>query len=298
MLLEGKFTFDVLDLESDFSGLPAADPPGCHRRSTPKLKAKVDAYRESGGRVLLTGMSGIDPERRASSSTSAPKWHGPRPTPRGDYLLPIEPLRAVLRRRSAFHVRGRRSASRSTAGASLGDIYDPYFDRSPQHFSGHVNTPSRPDPSGFDAGSEKGAFTYLAHPIFTAYKRIGAVAMLEIAEKARAACARPAPPMIETVAAARRPRHAAPPAGPEARRPASALRHAGAARLRSAATTSSRSRILSRSAISTCRSRTGKKVRSVVLAPSGEGLKFLQKGGRVSFTVPELTGHQMVEIAY
>ena len=53
----------------------------------------------------------------------------------------------------------------------------------PQHFSGHVSTPSQPDPSGYDAGSEKGAFTYLAHPIFTAYKRVGAVAMLEVAEK-------------------------------------------------------------------------------------------------------------------
>ena len=67
-------------------------------------------------------------------------------------------------------------------GHSLGDIYDPYFDRSARHFSGHVNTPSQPDPSGFDAGSEKGAFVYMAHPLFTAYKRIGAVAMLEIAE--------------------------------------------------------------------------------------------------------------------
>ena len=69
------------------------------------------------------------------------------------------------------------------SGTSLGDIYDPYFDRSARQFSGHVNTPSQPDPSGYDAGSEKGGFLYLAHPIFTAYKRIGAVAMLEIAEK-------------------------------------------------------------------------------------------------------------------
>ena len=69
-------------------------------------------------------------------------------------------------------------------GASLGEVYDPYFDRAPQHFSGHMNTANQPDPSGFDAGSEKGGFLYLAHPIFTAYKRVGAAAMLEIAEKA------------------------------------------------------------------------------------------------------------------
>jgi hypothetical protein len=53
-----------------------------------------------------------------------------------------------------------------------------------QSLSGHRNTPNEPDPSGFDGGSEKGRFSYLAHPIFTAYKRAGAVAILEIVENA------------------------------------------------------------------------------------------------------------------
>ncbi len=36
----------------------------------------------------------------------------------------------------------------------------------------------------FAAGAEKGGFTYIAHPIFSCYHQAGAVAMLEIAEKA------------------------------------------------------------------------------------------------------------------
>lgn len=43
---------------------------------------------------------------------------------------------------------------------------------------------------------------------------------------------------------------------------------------------------------------TARKVRSVTTVPSGQSLAFAQKGGRVSFTVPELAGHQVVEIAY
>jgi hypothetical protein len=39
-------------------------------------------------------------------------------------------------------------------------------------------------------------------------------------------------------------------------------------------------------------------VRGVRLVPSGEALTFRVEGGRVAFTVPELRGHQMVEIAY
>lgn len=34
------------------------------------------------------------------------------------------------------------------------------------------------------------------------------------------------------------------------------------------------------------------------LAPSGEKLAFRTRKGRVEFTVPELRGHQMVEIAF
>jgi hypothetical protein len=182
------------------------------------------------------------------------------------------------------------------SGTSLGDIYDPYFDRSAKHFSGHVNTPSQPDSSGYDAGSEKGGFVYMAHPLFTAYKRIGAVAMLEIAEKVieRGLGTRR---MIET-----------------------SLPRAGRATLRRQAgenrdvlhllhaTPALRGNIRGDSvqpiqdlvslpdiAVSVAVDR---KVRSATLVPSGEPLAFTQKAGRVAFTVPKLIGHQMVEIAY
>ena len=44
--------------------------------------------------------------------------------------------------------------------------------------------------------------------------------------------------------------------------------------------------------------RAGDKVRSVTAIPSGKPLKFEQADGRVSFTVPAVTGHAMVEIGY
>ncbi len=40
------------------------------------------------------------------------------------------------------------------------------------------------------------------------------------------------------------------------------------------------------------------KAKAVTLVPEGKSLKFQQKAGRVTFTVPELIGHRMVEIAY
>jgi hypothetical protein len=41
-----------------------------------------------------------------------------------------------------------------------------------------------------------------------------------------------------------------------------------------------------------------RKAATVRVIPSGDELKFIQDGERVAFTVPSLTGHQMVEIAY
>ena len=194
LLLEGKFTFDLLDLDSDFTRYRLVILPDVIEVS-PKLRTKVAAFAKDGGRVLMTGRSGIDPKKGFVFDVGA-DWRGPSPYKEGDYLLPAKELRASFVDDPLFmyEVAERIEAK---SGYSLGDIYDPYFDRAAKHFSGHVNTPSQPDPSGFDAGSENGAFIYMAHPLFTAYKRIGAVAMLEIAEKV-VAHALGRPRMIET----------------------------------------------------------------------------------------------------
>jgi hypothetical protein len=292
LLLEGKFTFDLLDLESDFSGYRLLILPDVIEVS-PRLKAKVAAFAKGGGRVLLTGKSGVDPKRGFVFDVGA-KWRGPSPFKEGDYLLPRKELRASFVDDPLFmyEVAERIEAK---AGHSLGDIYDPYFDRSAKHFSGHVNTPSRPDQSGFAAGSENGAFVYVAHPLFTAYKRIGAVAMLEIGEKVVAHALRHRR-MIET---------SLPRAGratlrrqAKEKRDVLHLLHATPV-LRGSIRGDNVQPIqdlvtLKDVAVSV---EVDKRVRSVRLAPSGQALGFSARRGRLDFTLPEIRGHQMVEIS-
>jgi hypothetical protein len=292
-LLECRFTFDVLDLESDLSKyrlviLPDAVAIG------PKLKARVNAFVKSGGRVLLTGKSGIDPEKGFLFDVGA-KWQGPSPYATGDYLLPIASLRASFVDDPLFMYEVAERI-KVKSGTSLGDIYDPYFDRAARHFSGHVNTPSQPDASGYDAGSEKGGFVYMAHPLFTAYKRIGAVAMLEIAEK-----------LIERALGTRRLIETSLPRAGRATLRRQAAENRDVLHLLHA-TPALRGNIRGDSvqpiqdlvtlpdiAVSIAVDR---KVRTATLVPDGEPLAFTQKAGRAAFTVPKLTGHQMVEIAY
>ncbi|WP_421726247.1 beta-galactosidase trimerization domain-containing protein [Bauldia sp.] len=292
LLLESKLTFDVLDLESDFEGYRLIILPDVIEVS-PELKAKIDAYVAGGGRVLLTGKSGIDPEQGFLFDVGA-EWRGPPAFSEGDFLLPREGLRASFVDNPLFmYVVSERI--KAEPGASLGDTYDPYFDRAPRHFSGHRNTPNQPEPSGFDAGSEKGGFVYLAHPLFTAYKQTGLVALLEIGEKViRHALGHPS--VIETSlprAGRATLRHQS-----EERRYVCHLLHA---------TPALRGELMGDQVqpiqdLVTLRDidvsvAIDEPATSVKIVPGGEALTFRQDGDRVVFQVPELTGHQMVEIA-
>jgi hypothetical protein len=294
ILLESKFTFDVLDLESDFTKYRLLILPDLIAVTAP-LKKKIEAFVAGGGKVLLTGRSGLDSEKGRFVLDIGAKWKGQSPFKGGDYLLPVKELRASFVNDPLF-IYDPAQRIEVTGGRSLGEIYEPYFDRAPNHFSGHINTPNQPDPSGYDAGVEKGGYIYLAHPIFGAYKRIGAVAVLEIAEKA----------IAHALGRRRQLETSLPRAGratlrrqKSKKRDIVHLLHATPA-LRGAIGANNIQPIqdlvtLTDIAVS---AETNGKVRSVKLVPTGKALKFEMKKGRVAFTVPSLHGHQMVEIAY
>ena len=119
LLLEGKFTFDMLDLEADFSGYRLLILPDVIEVSS-KLKVKIAGFVKGGGRVLLTGRSGIDPKKGFVFDVGA-KWRGPSPYKEGDYLLPVKKLRASFVDDPLFmyEVAERVEAKK---GHSLGDV--------------------------------------------------------------------------------------------------------------------------------------------------------------------------------
>ena len=193
MLLESHLLFDMLDRESDFSRyrllvLPDAVPVD------DALKAKLDAYLAGGGRLFLTGASGLDPERKRFLFDVGAETDGVSPYA-PDYALPREGLRAPFLSTPCVMYPpwpegdwmpggGRSQRVRVTDGASLGDVYDPYFNRDWRHFCSHKHTPNRPEKSGYACGVRKGAIAYLAHPVFTLYAQRGAVVHREYAMRA------------------------------------------------------------------------------------------------------------------
>jgi len=173
ILLEGHFLFDVLDLEMDFSKYKVLVLPD-EVKINSELKAKLDDYLANGGRLFLTGQSGLAEEGKGFVLDVGAEWYG-QSEYQLDYILPRKKLRpSFVDSPLVMYLPSQRI--KVTSGKSLGDVYDPYFNRTVEHFCSHQHAPARPEASGFDCGVRKGNIVYLAHPVFKIYRGLGAVA--------------------------------------------------------------------------------------------------------------------------
>jgi len=173
ILLEGHFLFELIDRDMDFSRFKLLILPD-EVRIDETLKSRLDAYLANGGRLLLTGESGLWKDGEGFAFDIGAEFSGASPfSP--DFVLPIEELRGdFVFSPVVMYLRSQRI--KVTTGQSLGEVFDPYFNRTYAHFCSHQHTPFREEPSGYDCGVRKGNITYLAHPVFSLYRTYGAVA--------------------------------------------------------------------------------------------------------------------------
>ncbi|MCS6954107.1 MAG: beta-galactosidase trimerization domain-containing protein, partial [Bryobacteraceae bacterium] len=169
MLQELAHQFDVLDSKSDFSRyklivLPDEIP------GTPELSAKLDAYVRTGGSVLASFASGLDPSReRFAPAALGVRLKGEAPySP--DFVLPRGALARGLRETEyVMYLRGKEVEP--LAGSEvLAETVLPYFNRTWRHFCSHRHTPSA-GKRGYPAVVRHGRAIYFAHPVFTQYYR-------------------------------------------------------------------------------------------------------------------------------
>lgn len=177
VLLEGHFLFNVLDADMDFMPYKLIILPD-NITVNDTLKKKIDHYLAQGGKLLITGDSGLNEERTASLFDIGATLHGPSEF-EPDYVLPIKKFQPEFCASPLVMYR-RANRLKVTTGQSLGDVYDPYFNRSYKHFCSHQHTPPKIEASGFHMGVQHGNITYLAHPVFTLYTGYGSVAYRHI----------------------------------------------------------------------------------------------------------------------
>lgn len=176
VLLENHILYDVVDADMDFGGYRALILPDVIEIGA-ELKAKLDAYVEAGGRLLLTGASGLRKDGGGFMFDVGADHEGEGEY-EPDYILPRMDLRpSFVDSPLVMYIKAQRI--RVTDGESLGDIHEPYFNRTFRHFCSHQHTPPRPEPSGYVCGVRKDGIVYLAHPAFSIYAGYGAVAYKE-----------------------------------------------------------------------------------------------------------------------
>lgn len=174
MLNEGHVLFDVIDADADFGAYRVLILPD-RVRIAPALKTKLDAYLAGGGKLLLSAESGLAVDGSGFALPVGAELLGPSPF-NPTFIAPRDDLRPDWIT-DPFMIFAPSLRIRATDGLSLGAVHEPWFNRTPHHFNGHINAAAKPEPSGYDCGVRYGQVTYLAQPVFSLYRELGSVAV-------------------------------------------------------------------------------------------------------------------------
>ena len=181
VLLESHFLFDVVDGGAEFTRYRMLIIPDDVIIGA-KLKRKLDAYLRGGGKIFISGTSILDRGTGKPVFNVGAKFLGESPYEL-DYVLPAAGIRADFVD-SPMVMYAPSQRIKPTDGKSLGEVFEPYFNRDFRHFCSHQHTPPRPESSGYACGVRKGNIMYLAHPVFSIYRSLGAVACRQYIVKA------------------------------------------------------------------------------------------------------------------
>lgn len=175
MLLEGKYLFNVIDLEEDFGKYKVIVMPDRIRISK-ALKAKLDVFLKTGGKLLCTGESGLGQAAGDGFALDlGVKWMAENQF-RPDYFRPGFALKSLGNAAFIFYSQGQRVEL--DGGIELGRREDPYFNREVFRFCSHQHTPD-----SFRYGGpgmvESQAGVYIAWNVFEDYATKGSLALKE-----------------------------------------------------------------------------------------------------------------------
>ena len=176
ILLEAHQPFDFLDLSMDFSPYKALILPDDVKIDA-ALEKKLDVFLAAGGKLILSNTSGMRTDGSGFAFGLDLQYDGVSEyCP--DYIQ-AAPEFAPSFVKTPFVMYAPSQRIKVRSGQSLGQVYDPYFNRAYNHFCSHQHTPYRTEASGYDCGVLSGSILYFAHPVFSLYRGYGAVAVKE-----------------------------------------------------------------------------------------------------------------------
>lgn len=175
MLLEGHVWFDVVDTRSDWSPYRLLVLPDAIRPDA-ALAARLLAYVQAGGRILATGESGLKADADEQIFDFGADDAGRSPYD-PEYLVPVADLPPWPRTAFVVYSAGRRLALRG--GSVLAEREEPYFNRALGSFCSHRHTPNRRGSAGPAIVSGRHG-TWIAHPVCRLYHEHGQQVLREL----------------------------------------------------------------------------------------------------------------------
>ncbi|WP_039833707.1 beta-galactosidase trimerization domain-containing protein, partial [Paenibacillus sonchi] len=172
--LEGKFLFDVIDKEHDFTAYKVLILPD-YVAVDEGLRGQLELFLQQGGKILATGWSGLDPEGTQFAVDFGARHVEANPY-RPDYFRPAFKPGSLQEASFIFYAQGQKIEL--AGGTELGRREDPYFNRDVFTFCSHQHSPSSYT-NGGPGMVENGNGIYIAWNVFEDYAAKGSLIVKE-----------------------------------------------------------------------------------------------------------------------
>lgn len=166
MLLEAHLPFLVLDEHADWSPFELLILPDYYVM-TPKRIEQAKAYLEAGGKILASGTSLLDESGQYFAINAGLRFVG-HSTFNPDYLVAGEALHEISVR-SPIVIHGGAIDAEISGAQVLASRRNPYFNRTRRQYCSHMHAPDA-GPSPYPAITLHNQIAWFAHPIFSRYK--------------------------------------------------------------------------------------------------------------------------------
>lgn len=167
ILLESHMLYNFIDQEEDFGKYRLILCPDriC---VTPALRAKLERYLQGGGKLLLSGRSGLDADGKFALDAGVAFAGENEFSP--TYLVPdkIRMTNGV----TEYLMRARSWRFRNLDAEILASGQNPYFNRTREHFCSHQHAPNDPR-TQYPTVAVKGSVAYIGWDVFSGYARYG-----------------------------------------------------------------------------------------------------------------------------
>ena len=289
ILVEGGHQFDIIDTQSKLEDYKLVILPD-ELPVNKELAERLEAYTENGGKILCTYKSGLTPAGDAfASDLFGLKLVGDAPfSP--DFLMPEGPIGKGLRKTEHVMYQKGLQVEALEGAEVLCDTYVPYFNRTWEHYCSHMHTPSTEE-AGYPGVVKKDNVVYFMHPVFGQYIQNAPYWVKRMVLNAIDGLL-PEPVL----------KHDGPKSVISAINRQDKEKRAVVHALHYIPESKSDETLIIEDVIPLHELKLSVKldeqVKSVTCVPENQPLDFTEVDGRIEFTLPKLTGHQMIELAY